>query len=88
MKLIVSVHCSGREPLEDMEVKQFTDLDKIAARVARAVKGFLRAVPVGKSAAILDVRVSGQYVEAEPRPKPARKRKAKPEADKADAAAA
>lgn len=69
---------SNGDPLE-FTVNQFDDLDKIAARVARRVKAFLRAVPVRKQFSRARFDVTAYYTEtaaAVPKKRKARARKA------------
>ena len=59
-----------------MEITQFKDLDKIAARVARAVRSFLRRVPVRASSSRARFDVTAWYEEGEaPKARKAKRRR-------------
>jgi len=59
LKIVVN-GLGGAEIAENTVIRTFDDLDKLAARVARAVKAWVRQVPVRKqgSHATLDLRAS------------------------------
>ena len=68
MQLKVSVTSWGEEGL-DLEriVSSFEDAEKIGTQVGRAVRDFLRHVPMTRSGAHTQIDVRASYVEREPR---------------------
>lgn len=73
LNVIVGDNANDCEPIE-LVVLEFDDLDKIAAKVARSVKAFLRSVPVRKALSRRVFYVTAQYTEASAAT-PAKKRK-------------
>jgi hypothetical protein len=80
MQLKVTVSSWGEEGLEiDETIGSFEDAEKIGTRVGRAVRDFLRHVPLTRNGAHTQFDVRAGYVEREPRAAadgaPKRKRK-------------
>jgi hypothetical protein len=68
MQLKVSVTSWGEEGLEIEEnITAFEDAEKIGVRVGRAVRDFLRHVPLTRNGAHTRIDVRAEYVEREPR---------------------
>lgn len=64
MKLLITTGGLGEDAdLDAIEVQTFADQDKIAARIARAVRNWIRVVPVRNSGSRLDLRVTAEWVE-------------------------
>jgi hypothetical protein len=89
MKLHVDVFGYAGVPLEiERTIASLDDAEKIGVQVGRAVRDFVRNVPMRKQRQSAHVTIHAQWAEAEQRePKP-RKRKAKPAEEKSSAAAA
>lgn len=90
MQLIVHVFGLGSdEDAARFELDTFRDQEKVAARIARAVRNWIRVVPVRNSGSRLDLRVTAEWLETQARKvhaadidqdgelKPKRKRKAR-----------
>lgn len=64
MRLIVHVRGLGENSgVLRQEVNTFADQEKVAARIARAVRNWIRVVPVRSGGTRLDLRVLGEWVE-------------------------
>ncbi len=84
MQLRIEMSGYGAEYLElDRVVSTFDDQDKIAAQVARAVKRFIRAVPVRKQRSRLNINVDAYWTETAPRAERKTKRTKKASAEEA-----
>lgn len=65
MQLIVHVLGLGSD--DDalrFKLDTFADQEKVAARIARAVRNWIRVVPVRNSGSRLDLRVTAEWIEA------------------------
>lgn len=85
MQLHVSLKSWGDDGLDiEQTVTSFDDLDKIANKVGRAVKSFLRAVPVRKQRSRQQFTVDATWTEAAPRAERKTKKSKKAKAEAAD----
>jgi hypothetical protein len=68
MQLKVTVNSWGEEGLDIEEnITGFDDAEKIGTRVGRAVRDFLRHVPLTRNGARTHIDIRAEYVEREPR---------------------
>ncbi len=67
MQLVVTVAGldDENEP-DEFQLNTFADQDKVAARIARAVRNWIRVVPVRASGSRLNLAVTAGWVEATP----------------------
>jgi hypothetical protein len=78
MQLSVEIDDNGREVIDgSWVVRTFQDQDKISSAIARALRRWLRCVPMTAGGSRLDLRVTALWQErqepsAPPRPVPAR----------------
>ncbi len=90
MQLVVTVAgFDDEDEAPEFELNTFADQDKVAARIARAVRNWIRVVPVRASGSRLNLAVTASWVEASPNhthtkaaadagaPAPKRKKKAR-----------
>lgn len=85
MQLHVQLRSWGEDGLDiDQVVQSFDDLDKIAAKVARSVKAFLRSVPVRKQRSKNTFVVTATWDEVAPRAERKTKRSKKAAAEQAN----
>ena len=94
MQLVVHVRGLGDDAgVLRCELNRFADQDKVAARIARAVRNWIRVVPVRQSGSRLDLTVTAEWIEPSntnmhtnhdvvdetprPRRKPARRKRGK-----------
>jgi hypothetical protein len=69
MELHVELYLPGEEGEEiDQVVSSLSGIDKIAARVGRSVRDYLRTVPVRAQAASFNFAVKAQWHDAAPAP--------------------
>lgn len=86
MQLHVSLSSWDEDGLTiDQTITSFDDLDKIASKVGRAVKSFLRAVPVRKQRSRQQFTVDATWTEAAQRAERKSKRTKKSKGEHADA---
>lgn len=68
MQLKVEITSWGEEGLDINEtISSFEDAEKIGTRVGRAVRDFLRHVPMTKNGARTQIRIDAAFTEREPR---------------------
>jgi hypothetical protein len=68
VQLKVTVHSWGEEGLDiEQTLSSFEDAEKIGVQVGRAVRDFLRHVPMTRNGAHTQIDVRAGYVEREPR---------------------
>jgi hypothetical protein len=80
MQLKVEVGGFGQEEIDiEQTIVDFDDSEKIGLRVGRAVRNFLRNVPIRRASSRMTIYVTAGWVEREPRAAangaPKRKRK-------------
>ena len=64
MQLVVHVRGLGQDAgVLRCELNRFADQDKVAARIARAVRNWIRVVPVRHSGSRLDLTVTAEWIE-------------------------
>jgi len=66
MQLVVQVAGLGDDEEEGRyELDTFADQDKVSARIARAVRNWIRVVPVRSSGSRLDLHITANWLEAD-----------------------
>jgi hypothetical protein len=64
MQLVVYVGGLGENAGKTRwELNTFADQDKVAAQIARAVRNWIRVVPVRNSGSRLDLKVTAEWIE-------------------------
>jgi hypothetical protein len=85
MQLLIQMSGYGDEELElEKVITSFDDQDRFALQVGRAVKRFIRNVPVRKQRSRLTINVDAYWTEAAPRAERKSKKGKKAAAEESD----
>jgi len=63
MQLVVHVRGLADDAATRYELKTFADQEKVARQIARAVRDWIRVVPVRNSGSRLDLKVTAEWIE-------------------------